>query len=37
MCFICDGIVDIIMEQFYDVITIVKSITFKLKTINVNI
>jgi hypothetical protein len=39
MYFIRDGIVDSLMEVLfiYDVITIVKSITFKLKTININI
>jgi hypothetical protein len=47
MDFIRDGIVDSLMEQyknfyikyylFHDVITVVKSIIFKLKTININI
>jgi len=47
MYFIHDGIVDSLMEQwkifyikyylFHDVITIVKSTIFKLKTININI
>ena len=47
MYFICDGIVDSLMEQykifyikyylFHDGITIVKSIIFKLKTINIYI
>jgi hypothetical protein len=47
MYFIRNGIVDSLMEQhkifyikyylFHDVITIVKSTIFKLKTININI
>jgi hypothetical protein len=47
MYFICDGIVDSLMEQlkifyikyysFHDVIKIVKSTIFKLKIININI